>query len=179
MSIQRLLSMKAPPFPLSSRAKPRDLRFSGPLLEMFFRQSKSWAFRPTQEDEIATHSTSWCSSIFDRAYPDFLHCNCKKRASMRLSAERRRKFINARRDSPTAVSCMLHDAHQLYRWAPWNLRVDGNFSGPVLGPALFVSQRFHRFNPRRSLRRHDGCQQRSQRQQQRRRGQDQGVPGLD
>jgi hypothetical protein len=24
------------PFPLSSRAKPRDLQFSGPLLEMFF-----------------------------------------------------------------------------------------------------------------------------------------------
>src|ERR1700678_3867998 len=30
------LSMKALPSPLSSRAQPRDLRFSGPLLEMFF-----------------------------------------------------------------------------------------------------------------------------------------------
>jgi hypothetical protein len=27
--------MEVPPFPLSSRAKPRDLRFYGPLLEMF------------------------------------------------------------------------------------------------------------------------------------------------
>jgi hypothetical protein len=35
MSIQRL-SLEAPPSPLSSRAKPRDLRFSEPLLEMFF-----------------------------------------------------------------------------------------------------------------------------------------------
>jgi hypothetical protein len=38
------LSMEAPPSPLSSRAKPRDLQFRGPFLEMFF----------------------------DRAYPDFL-----------------------------------------------------------------------------------------------------------
>jgi hypothetical protein len=30
-----LLFMENPPSPLSSRAKPRDLRFSGPLLEMF------------------------------------------------------------------------------------------------------------------------------------------------
>jgi hypothetical protein len=29
-------SMKAPPFPLSSRAKPRDLQFRGPFLETFF-----------------------------------------------------------------------------------------------------------------------------------------------
>ncbi len=28
-------SMEAPPSPLSSRAKPRDLRFSGLVLEMF------------------------------------------------------------------------------------------------------------------------------------------------
>jgi hypothetical protein len=33
---EQLLSMEAPLSPLSSRAKPRDLRFSGPLLEMFF-----------------------------------------------------------------------------------------------------------------------------------------------
>ena len=31
--------MEAPPSPLSSRAKPRDLQFRGPFLEMFFRQS--------------------------------------------------------------------------------------------------------------------------------------------
>jgi hypothetical protein len=30
------LSMETPPSPLSSRAEPRDLRFPGPLLEMFF-----------------------------------------------------------------------------------------------------------------------------------------------
>jgi hypothetical protein len=28
--------MEAPPSPLSSRAKPRDLQFRGPFLEMFF-----------------------------------------------------------------------------------------------------------------------------------------------
>jgi hypothetical protein len=28
--------MEVPPFPLSSRAQPRDLQFRGPLLEMFF-----------------------------------------------------------------------------------------------------------------------------------------------
>jgi hypothetical protein len=28
--------MEAPPSPLSSRAKPRDLRFYGPVVEMFF-----------------------------------------------------------------------------------------------------------------------------------------------
>jgi hypothetical protein len=34
-SVQQPLSMKPLPFPLSSRAKPRDLRFCGPSLEMF------------------------------------------------------------------------------------------------------------------------------------------------
>ncbi len=34
------LSMEAPPSPLSSRAKPRDLQFCGPLLEMFFDRAK-------------------------------------------------------------------------------------------------------------------------------------------
>ena len=43
-SVQQLLSIEPLPFPLSSRAQPRDLRFRGPFLEMFF----------------------------DRAYPDFL-----------------------------------------------------------------------------------------------------------
>jgi hypothetical protein len=36
VSAQQQLLMEPPPFPLSSRAKPRDLRFSGPILEMFF-----------------------------------------------------------------------------------------------------------------------------------------------
>jgi hypothetical protein len=35
-SVQQPLSFEAPPFPLSSRAKPRDLQFRGPFLEMFF-----------------------------------------------------------------------------------------------------------------------------------------------
>ena len=43
-SVQQQLSEEPSPFPLSSRAKPRDLRFRGPFVEMFF----------------------------DRAYPDFL-----------------------------------------------------------------------------------------------------------
>jgi hypothetical protein len=34
-SVQQPLSMEASPFPLSSRAQPRDLQFSGPFLEMF------------------------------------------------------------------------------------------------------------------------------------------------
>jgi hypothetical protein len=33
--------MEASPSPLSSRAKPRDLRFNGPFLEMFFNRSDS------------------------------------------------------------------------------------------------------------------------------------------
>src|ERR1700735_923885 len=37
--MQQLLSMDALPSPLSSRAKPRDLRFSGPFVEMFFDRS--------------------------------------------------------------------------------------------------------------------------------------------
>jgi hypothetical protein len=51
MSIQQLLSLVAPASPLSSRAKPRDLRFSGPLLEMFFDRGVI-CLRPTQEHEI-------------------------------------------------------------------------------------------------------------------------------
>jgi hypothetical protein len=43
-SVQLLPFMEPTPFPLSSRARPRDLQFRGPFLEMFF----------------------------DRAYPDFL-----------------------------------------------------------------------------------------------------------
>jgi hypothetical protein len=34
--LQQPLSMAAPPSPLSSRAKPRDLRFRGPFLGLFF-----------------------------------------------------------------------------------------------------------------------------------------------
>jgi hypothetical protein len=34
--LQPLFQMEAPPSPLSSRAQPRDLQFSGPFLEMFF-----------------------------------------------------------------------------------------------------------------------------------------------
>jgi hypothetical protein len=33
---RQLLLLEAPPFPLSSRAQPRDLRFSGVVVEMFF-----------------------------------------------------------------------------------------------------------------------------------------------
>jgi hypothetical protein len=38
-SAQQLLSMEWLPFPLSSRAKPRDLRFTGLVLEMFFNKA--------------------------------------------------------------------------------------------------------------------------------------------
>src|ERR1700691_3847127 len=38
--MQQLLSMGALPSTLSSRAKPRDLRFSGPFVEMFFDRAK-------------------------------------------------------------------------------------------------------------------------------------------
>jgi hypothetical protein len=38
--VQQPLSMEASPSPLSSRAKPRDLRFCGPLLEMFFERAQ-------------------------------------------------------------------------------------------------------------------------------------------
>jgi hypothetical protein len=33
---QKPLSVERSPFPLSSRAKPRDLQFYGPVLDMFF-----------------------------------------------------------------------------------------------------------------------------------------------
>jgi hypothetical protein len=39
-SAKQLLSIEVSPFPLSSRAKPRDLRFYGPLLEFFFETTK-------------------------------------------------------------------------------------------------------------------------------------------
>jgi hypothetical protein len=34
-SVRQPLSMETLPFPLSSRAQPRDLRFYGPFMEMF------------------------------------------------------------------------------------------------------------------------------------------------
>jgi hypothetical protein len=40
--------MEASPFPLSSRAKPRDLRFYGPVLEMFFDSVGPMWRRPEQ-----------------------------------------------------------------------------------------------------------------------------------
>jgi hypothetical protein len=35
-SVQLLLATEPSPFPLSSRAKPRDLQFRVPFVEMFF-----------------------------------------------------------------------------------------------------------------------------------------------
>jgi hypothetical protein len=35
-SVRQPLSIEPLTFPLSSRAKPRDLRFRGPFVEMFF-----------------------------------------------------------------------------------------------------------------------------------------------
>jgi hypothetical protein len=40
-SVQQPLSMERLPSPLSSRAKPRDLQFRGPFVEMFFDRA-SW-----------------------------------------------------------------------------------------------------------------------------------------
>jgi hypothetical protein len=51
---QQLLSMEAPPFPLSSRAKPRDLQFGGPLLGVFFDR-EVMGLGPTQGDEKHFH----------------------------------------------------------------------------------------------------------------------------
>jgi hypothetical protein len=66
--MQQLLFMGALPSTLSSRAKPRDLRFSGPFVEMFF----------------------------DRAYPDFLLRRPHQRPCVRLSVrESRMKVANA------------------------------------------------------------------------------------
>jgi hypothetical protein len=39
-SVKQPPSMEAPPSSLSSRAKPRDLRFRGPFLEVFFDGAK-------------------------------------------------------------------------------------------------------------------------------------------
>jgi hypothetical protein len=50
-SVRQPLSIEPLPFPLSSRgAQPRDLRFRGPLLEMFFDRV-AMGRRPTQGDE--------------------------------------------------------------------------------------------------------------------------------
>ena len=47
--MQQLLSMGALPSTLSSRAKPRDLRLSGPFVEMFFdRADMQFHFRLEQ-----------------------------------------------------------------------------------------------------------------------------------
>ena len=40
LSFQQPLAMEPPPSPLSSRAKPRDLQFSGPFVEMFFDRAQ-------------------------------------------------------------------------------------------------------------------------------------------
>ena len=42
--MQHQIQMEAPPSPLSSRAKPRDLQFYRPVLEMFFEEAV-WALR--------------------------------------------------------------------------------------------------------------------------------------
>jgi hypothetical protein len=39
-SVQQPLSKEPSPFPLSSRAKPRDLQFRGPLVEMLFDRAQ-------------------------------------------------------------------------------------------------------------------------------------------
>jgi hypothetical protein len=39
VTVQQPLFMRPLPFPLSSRAKPRDLQFRGPFVEMFFDRS--------------------------------------------------------------------------------------------------------------------------------------------
>ena len=49
-SVQQPLSIEPLPSPLSSRAKPRDLRFRGPLLEMFFDRV-AMGLWPTGGDE--------------------------------------------------------------------------------------------------------------------------------
>jgi hypothetical protein len=41
LQVQQPLSMEASPSPLSSRAQPRDLQFSGPFVEMFFNRSEA------------------------------------------------------------------------------------------------------------------------------------------
>jgi hypothetical protein len=60
-------SWKRRPSPLSSRAKPRDLQFYGPFLEMFFRQRSAGTCgsldqRPTQPETplLLIKSTSTC-----------------------------------------------------------------------------------------------------------------------
>jgi hypothetical protein len=59
-SLQQPLSMEASPSPLSSRAQSRDLQFSRPLLEMFFRPSEPGLFvflRGTSEGLERLHSS--------------------------------------------------------------------------------------------------------------------------
>jgi hypothetical protein len=66
-SVQQLLSKEPSPFPLSSRAKPRDLQFRGPFVEMFFDRSVAkwrdlrsplWVVGTTNLQSFC----GWCSS---------------------------------------------------------------------------------------------------------------------
>jgi hypothetical protein len=72
-----MLSMKAPPSPLSSRAEPRDLRFGGPLLEMFFDRGSHGPFGPPKRmknDPQNCHpdrsEAKWRDLLFNMALPE-------------------------------------------------------------------------------------------------------------
>jgi hypothetical protein len=52
-SVRQLLSIEPLPPPLSSRAKPRDLRFRGPFVDMFFRKSAA------QRRDLCVDASSW------------------------------------------------------------------------------------------------------------------------
>ena len=49
LSTSNRTHMEAPPFPLSSRAQPRDLQFCRLVLEMFFEEAV-WVLRPVRAD---------------------------------------------------------------------------------------------------------------------------------
>jgi hypothetical protein len=56
--------MKAPSYPLSSRAKPRDLQFYGPFLEMFFMDRRDLPSSSNLNENLIpfdTYSEHWNS----------------------------------------------------------------------------------------------------------------------
>jgi hypothetical protein len=61
-SVQQLLSMQASLFPLSSRAKPRDLRFYGPVMEMFFVPYLALPRCQIGRNATATVALEWAAS---------------------------------------------------------------------------------------------------------------------
>jgi hypothetical protein len=91
-SVRQPLSTEPLPFPLSSRAKPRDLQFSGPFVEMFFDQSCIGLWL-TQGDEkrLGTATTLYVTALSLSSRPKRIRISYtqnSQRLRMHLSVEK-------------------------------------------------------------------------------------------